>query len=395
MASENSPSIVSRLAFLTDIFSRYYFPLDKYRHWAFPGNEFIERIYQRCEELLREATGAKYVSIKPISGVSAMTIALAALAKNGDTIATISPQNGGHTITSDIARRLGLRVVHLPYQQESFTIDTAAISDFLEREKASLIYLDQCHILFPYNLRELRARVPDNVKIYYDGSHVMGLIFGGVFQEPLNEGASFQGGSTHKTIPGPHKAFIATNDEDNFLRVEKCSNIFVSHDHGADVAALAIVLEEMRGRWQTYAGQVINNAQFLASALDEKGFTVIAKNLGFTKSHQIWLDIAPQMDPFKAAMTLADCNIIVNTISAPSVAGRLALRIGVQEATYLGATEKTMQSIAEIFEKIFISHQYNERKVREEVAEIKNQLIPQLSKDKLDEIFMLLRESLF
>src|SRR3989344_3634628 len=93
--SENSPSITARLVFITDIFNRYFFPLQENRQWVFPGNQLLEKIYGRCEDLLKEITGARYVNIKPISGVSAMTIALAALAKPGNRIATVSPQNGG------------------------------------------------------------------------------------------------------------------------------------------------------------------------------------------------------------------------------------------------------------------------------------------------------------
>lgn len=385
VASENSPSITARLAFLTDIANRYYFPLKEYRHWAFPGNEIIEKIYERCRELLREVTGAKYVNIRPISGVSAMTIALAALARGGDTIATIAPANGGHTITAGIARRFGIRVVHLPYK-ETFTLDMEALPSFLAREKVSLIYLDQAQILFPYGIEALRAGTPAATKIYYDGSHVMGLIFGAAFEDPLRGGASFLGGSTHKTVPGPHKAFITTNDAEEYEKIERASKVFVSHDHAGDVAALALVLEEMRGRWPRYAAQVVKNAQALAQALDAKGLTVLASERGFTKSHQLWIDTAPHTDAFEAVLALARANIIVNTINAPGLADRLALRIGVQEATYCGATEATMEAIAEIFEAVLVKKSENEAELRARVAALKRDFTPSLDREALEKV---------
>lgn len=390
IASENSPSINARLAFLTDIGSRYYFPLEKNSAWAFPGNEHLEKIYQKCRELICEATGAEFATIKPISGVSAMTIALASLARGGSTIATISPVNGGHSITSGIAKRLGIRVVYLPYDQEQFSVNSEALPEFIAREKVSFVYLDQCHILFPFPIAEMRRRIPESVKIYYDGSHVMGLIFGKNFQDPLKEGASFLGGSTHKTLPGPHKGFIATNDREGFRLVEAWSDVFVSHDHAGDVAALAIVLEEMRDSWGAYADRVVENATHLARELDSRGFRVLAKKLGFTRSHQVWVDTFPHEDAFEAVKLLARSNIITNTIQAPSLPERLALRVGVQELSYLGAGTEVMQEIAELFEKIIIKNEAKEGENRKKVAEIKRTLQPSFDAGTVEKFLQLI-----
>ena len=35
----------------------------------------------------------------------------------------------------------------------------------------------------------------------YDAAHVMGLVAGGQFQDPLREGADVMTGSSHKTFP--------------------------------------------------------------------------------------------------------------------------------------------------------------------------------------------------
>jgi len=385
VASENSPSINARLSFLTDIFNRYYFPLEEHRSWAFPGNEVLEALHDHCRSYLRKLTGARFVDIKPISGVNCMTVALASLTRPGDTIASISPLNGGHHITRFIAERFGCRVIYLPYEQGSFTFNFDSLEKVIEKE-VSLIYLDQAHILFPFNLEEVRSRIPETTKIYYDGSHVMGLIFGSNFQKPLQEGASFLGGSTHKTIPGPHKGFIATNDIGSYQNIERTSKNFVSHDHGADVAALAVILEEMDGKWYDYATRIVENAQYLAALLDGYGFAVAAKEFGFTKSHQIWVNTVQFMDAFEAVKVLARCGIIVNSISAPAFPNQLALRIGVQEVTYLGATKEVMAHIAEIFERVLIKKSYSEAKVRSEVAEIKKKLLPAVDNRYLERV---------
>lgn len=383
--SENALSAKARLVFLTEVLNRYYFPLETHRHWAFPGNEWLEAVYARCRELLLEATGARFVNFRPISGVNAMTVALASLCRPGDVVATLAPENGGHPITAMVAGRFGVRVAHLPYCQEEFSVDVGHIRDFVLREGVSLMYLDAAQILFPHKLREIRRAVGDSVKLYYDGSHVMGLIFGKQFQDPLAEGADFLGGSTHKTFPGPHKAFIATNDADAHERIAQWSSVLVSHDHGGDVAALAVVLEEMRGSWQEYAAQVVKNARRLAEKLHEKGFRVIGERLGFTSSHQLWIDSSPVVDPYEAALALARCNIIANTIRAPSLGGGLALRLGVQEATYLGAKEEEMDTIAAIFEDLFMK-KTSENLAKARVVELKRRLKPTIDAETIREI---------
>ena len=387
VASENSPSITARAALISDVLNRYYFPLDQYRHWAFPGNEFLESIYKRCESLLREVTGAKYIVLRPISGANAMTLALASLTEAGDTIASLSPENGGHGITSFIARRLGLRTLHVPYDQKNYLVDCGALSDLVHTHNIHFIYLDQAHILFPINITNMKEVLPDETKIYYDGSHVMGLIFGSHFQSPLLEGASFLGGSTHKTVPGPHKAFIATNSESAYERIKLYGKVFISHDHVGEVAALAITLEEMRTKWDEYAERVVSNAQYFAELLSKKGFSIVANEHGFTSSHQLWIDIHPFMDAFEAVMLLASCNIITNTINAPSLSGRLAIRIGVQEITYCGANRDTMEMLAGVFEKIFIKKTYSEESVKKTISEIKKGLTPPLDKEYFERVY--------
>lgn len=374
--SETSPSITSRIAFLSDVANRYYFPSDTSTTWAFPGNSYLERIYTDCTERLKKCTGATWVNIRPISGSSAMTISLSALGRNGNTVATISPRNGGHSMTHLIAERLGLRIVHLPYQEDCLTEEIAGLAEFIELEQVTFIYLDKCHVLFEYPLEAIRSVVPEHIPIYYDASHVMGLILGNQFQNPLAEGATFMGGSTHKTIPGPHKGFIATNNDEGAIAFHEASAAFVSHDHPGEVAALAMVLEEMENKWDTYAIQTVTNAKHFAARLREKGFKVLAEDKGYTATHQVWIDTCPSWDAHDAVMRLAQCGIITNTFYAPSVPDRLCIRLGVQEISLLGANTTDMDDLAELFRLILQTKQTNDV-CSQKVRLLKNRLQPE------------------
>lgn len=388
--SENSLSRQARLAYASDIISRYYFPTANSSTWAFPGNDAIAPIYNICERLLKERTGAKWISIKPISGASSMTIGITSMSRVGDTIATIHPRNGGHTITKLQTEALGRHLQHLPFLDNGLDENIAALPEFYTQHDIQMVYLDRCHMLFPYQLEALRKHTPQHIPIYYDGSHVMGLLFGNRFNKPLIEGATVLSGSTHKTIPGPHKAFIATNDDELAISIANHASSFVSHDHPADTAALAITLLEMQDEWESYADKTIHNAQTLASQLHKHGLPVLFPERNFTECHQIWIDTFPAIDAYEAVMKLAQCGIITNTFYAPTVPDRLSMRIGVQEITYLGATTEHIARIATAITDCLYDRASTER-LTQSVAEIRQELHKTVDGKLLEQIQNLLK----
>lgn len=389
VASENSPSFTSRLPFLSDIANRYFFPMEKYKKWGFPGGEQMENIRNFCETKLRKLTGSKFVNLKPISGVNCMTLALAALTEPGDVVATLDPKSGGHHITKHIAERFGLRVTYLSYYNNKHESDPDFLLSGLKGNE-KLIYLDQAHVLFPIPVEKLKSKLPDHTKIYYDGSHLMSLIFGKQMENPLEKDANFLGGSTHKTIPGPHKGFIATNDQENFDRIEKYADIFISHDHEGDIASLAMVLQEMDGKWENYARQIVKNAKYLGQLLQDKGFRIAASEREFTQTHQLWIDVSQLMDPCEAVAKLARCNIIVNSVVVPSFQN-ISIRIGIQELTYLGGTEETIENLADIFEKILLKKHFSEIQIKTEVKEIKQKFMPKFDEEYYEKFISLFK----
>lgn len=382
VASENSLHFSARVAFLSDVINRYYFPLEQTRNWAFPGNEQLESIHTKSEEYIRNLLQARFVNIRPISGINAMTVALAGLTESGDKILSFSQENGGHSITSAIAKRLGLTFLEIPYDQNKFTVDIEELSKIVKRNNVKLLYLDQCHVLFPPPVTEIKKSV-GNTTVYYDGSHIMGLIFGGKILNPLEEGADLLGGNTHKTIPGPHKAFIATNNQTFFKKITEASYTFVSHDHVADIAALGIVLELMEKRWNQYAENIVKNAQSFGKQLKTLGFFVSGEDRGYTQTHQIWVSTEPFMDAFDAVKRLAKCGIITNTFEIPGGKGKLSLRVGVQELTFLGATIQTFEQIAGLFKRIIIDKLPDEDSIGKEIGDIKKNLLVTLRSDLL------------
>jgi glycine/serine hydroxymethyltransferase len=208
--------------------------------------------------------------------------------------------------------------------------------------------------LFPHDLAALRAAVGPETIIHYDGSHTLGLIAAGQFQDPLCEGADSLGGSTHKTFPGPHKGVLLTNRADLAARFDEHASHFVSHHHPADVASLAVAVGEMQARGMPYAQRAIDGARHLAADLAAHGFAICAAERGWTRSHQLWVDIAPIMPAERASQRLLGAGIVVNAINVPYTPSGTGLRLGVQEAAWTGMGAAAMREIADIFAAVLL-----------------------------------------
>jgi len=75
--------------------------------------------------------------------------------------------------------------------------------DLIHRVKPKLIVLGKSLFLFPEPIADLAEICKsNNIIMLYDAAHVLGLIAGKKFQDPLREGANLITASTHKTFLG-------------------------------------------------------------------------------------------------------------------------------------------------------------------------------------------------
>jgi len=108
---------------------------------------------------------------------------------------------------------------------------------------------------------------------------------------------------------------------------------------------------------KAYAQQVVKNAQALAKALAEYNFPVMCPGLGFTKSHQVFLDYGGYKKGRAVAKKLEEANIIADC----------GIRLGVCELTRRGMKEREMQRVAEFVKRV-VNDGEEPRKVKPEVA---------------------------
>jgi glycine hydroxymethyltransferase len=210
--------------------------------------------------------------------------------------------------------------------------------------------------LFPHPIKELEQAIHDKGGVIcYDAAHVAGLIAGGQFQDPLREGAQMMTFSTHKVLFGPQGGAIAAHGEFAEPLKKAVFPGLTSNHHLANVAAKAMVFAEFLQFGRRYAKDVVVNAQTLAVRLAEVGEKVLGEKNGYTKSHQVALDITKYSDGGVIEKLLEDQNIICNREPIPGdlQAGRHytnpgGIRLGVAELTRLGMGKSEMKEIAEV-----------------------------------------------
>ncbi|MDR0913344.1 MAG: serine hydroxymethyltransferase [Methanobrevibacter sp.] len=376
IASENITSDIVREAVASEFSHRYAEGLVGQR--LYEGCKYIDEMEELTLKLSKKLYNAKYANVQPTSGVVANLAGFFAFTKPGDKLIALEVPKGGHISHSKVSAAgiHGLNVLKHPFDNESMNIDTDAMVKMIRQEKPELILLGGSLFLFPHPVSEAKE-VADEVgaKIMYDGAHVLGLIAGGQFQDPLREGADALVGSTHKTFPGTQGGIILSDN----LEYEKSLNdaVFpgvVSNHHLHHVAGLGIATAEMLEFGEDYAKATIKNAKVLAEELATLGFNVLAEDLGYTQSHQVAIDISNVGDASVLAKTFENNNIIlnknllpyddVNHSDKPS-----GIRLGTQEITRRGMKESEMKEVANFIKQVSI----DEKTVANDVSEFMNQ----------------------
>ena len=362
IASENIISPLVRKAVNSDLHGRYAEGL--------PG----KRYYQGCLEfdtieaegiaLAKDVFNAPFVNIQSTSGTVSNMAALKALAKPGDQITAVSTADGGH-ISHARMGAVGVRDLNLatyPWDEDRMEPDVDASVKLIREVEPKVALIGQSVFLFPTPLQEIADAAHEvGATVMYDGAHVLGLIAGGVFQDPLREGADVMTGSSHKTFPGPQGGFVIASSEDPAVHRRLNTAVFpgvCSSYHLHHVAGKAVALAEFKAFGQAYARDTVRNAQAFASALAAEGFDVLAEERGYTASHQV-LTRHGSLDSgagAKAAQTLEDAGIITNMNMLPGDTKALSpsgLRLGVQELTRVGFTPDEMTDVARLFARPF------------------------------------------
>ncbi len=378
IASENVTSMAVRRFYLSDFGCRY--AEGKVGKRFYQGCQYIDVVEDVAVKLTKKIFGAEHANVQPISGVTANIAAFFALAKPGDKAFSLSVPCGGHISHHrfSAAGIRGVNVTDYPFDNESLNIDIDKTRKLALKEKPKVFVLGASLYLFPHPVKEI-VEIAEEVdgKVMYDASHVLGLIAGGEFHDPIKEGANVVTASTHKTFPGPQRAIILS---ERSLAKKVDSAVFpgvVSNHHLHSLAAYVVACMEMMEFGKSYAKQIVKNAKALAEKLHELGFNVVGENVGFTQSHQVAVDVSEFGGGDPVAKMFERINIVLNKNLLPwddlsKTENPSGIRIGVQEVTRLGMKEGEMEALAEIMWNA-VNGKRSEDELRSEVVELKKE----------------------
>jgi len=377
IASENLLSPYVKELLISDLHSRYAegVPGDRY----YEGNEQVDQVENLTLELARRLFRCSFADVRPISGTVANLAVLKALAEPGDLVGTSRLADGAH-ISSAAFGAFGLRgvkPVYYAWDAARMTIDVTRTREILRAVRPKLCLFGLSLFLFPMPIDELRPTLEEIGALgWYDGAHVLGLIAGGAFQDPLREGCSVISASTHKTLPGPQHGILLAESPDEAVEQRLRAAAFpgvTSNHHLHAMAALAVSLAEHLEFGREYAARTVENARALAQALHDRGFDVLAADLGFTRSHTLAVRVVREGGGADVARRLADAGIIANKNLLPgdrSPKQPGGVRLGTPEVTRLGMGPREMGEIAELFDALLHRGRPIEE-VRARAAELK------------------------
>lgn len=352
LPSENAVSPTARRYLASDLAGRYTLPL----HTEFAGepidNSYAGTRYADAIEALGNAAAARlfhgrHATVRPLSGHIAAMSALVPLLPRGAKLLAIPPEAGGYDgyAPGYLPALFGYTVRPLPTSGPAHVVDAEAAVEEIRRERPHAVVLGQSFFLYPYPLRAIAEAAHErDALVLYDASHVLGLIAGGAFQDPLREGADVLYGSTHKSFPGPQGGLLVTDREELFEQLDPALvwRVF-DNAHWNRIAGVTQTLLELERVGVEYARTTVENAQALGSALAARSVPLVAANDGFTRSHQLLFDAPTFRERFgRGPATMA------RALERQRILTDLVGRLGTAEVARLGLTHEMMDRLAEL-----------------------------------------------
>jgi len=289
IASENftSPSVLAALGSTLS---------NKYAE-GYPG----KRYYGGCEEVdkveeigiarAKELFGAEHANLQPHSGASANVAVYQAFTQPGDTVLAMSLPHGGHLTHGAKVNFSGkwFNIVSYGVRQDNELIDYDELRALAKEHKPKMICSGATAYPSLIDFETVRS-ICDEVGaiMWVDAAHFIGLVAGKAIPSPVPY-ADVVSFTTHKVLRGPRGGMILSKAE-HAAAIDKA--VFPGMQGGpimSAVAGKAIALKEAATpAYQSYAKNVISNAQALAGALESEGMRAVS---GGTQTHLALIDI--------------------------------------------------------------------------------------------------------
>ncbi|MBD1862731.1 serine hydroxymethyltransferase [Trichocoleus desertorum] len=317
IASENFTSAAVLAAQGSVLTNKYAEGLPQKRYYG--GCEYVDQIEQLAIDRIKQLFGAAHANVQPHSGAQANFAVFLALLEPGDTIMGMDLSHGGHLTHGSPVNVSGkwFKVCHYGVSQETEQLDYDQIRELALQHRPKLIVCGYSAYPRIIQFDKFRA-IADEVGAYLlaDIAHIAGLVATGHHPNPLPY-CDVVTTTTHKTLRGPRGGLIMTRDPELGKKFDKA--VFPGTQGGPlehVIAAKAVAFgEALKPEFKTYSGQVIENAQALASQLQQRGFKIVS---GGTDNHLMLVDLRSiGMTGKRADQLVSGVNITANKNTVP------------------------------------------------------------------------------
>ena len=319
------------------------------RRW-YGGCGYIDAVEQLAIDRAKQLFGAEHANVQPHCGASANMAVYQACLQPGDTILSMSLDQGGHLSHGSKFNLSGklYNIVSYTVSKETETLDYAAIAEQALQSKPKLILAGASAYPRAIDFAKFRE-IADSVGalLMVDMAHIAGLVAGGAHANPVPY-ADFVTSTTHKTLRGPRGGLILCKEK-YAKAVDKA--VFPGLQGGPlenVVAGKAVCFKEaLQPEFAAYAAQVVANTKRLAAHLLTNGFKLVS---GGTDNHLLLVNVAASGITGKDAQAVLEAaGIICNKNAIPydtlPTSVTSGIRLGTASITTRGLKEPEMLKI--------------------------------------------------
>ncbi|MFQ6022764.1 MAG: serine hydroxymethyltransferase [Acidiferrobacterales bacterium] len=347
------------------------------------GATYADALEKLAVERAQALFGCSYANVQPHSGSQANQVVFLAFLQPGDTILSMALAAGGH-LSHGAAPNLSGKwfdVVQYGVSAGTGLIDYDAAERLAREHQPKLVIAGGS--AYPRIIDFARFREIADVSgalLLVDMAHFAGLVAGGAHPNPFPY-ADVVTTTTYKSLRGARGGIILANNDALGKKID--SALFPGLQGSPilhAVAAKAVCLSEARRpEFRNYAQSVVTNARRLATALQERRYTIVT---GGTDTALMLVDLRPQGLSGKAASASLEAagltcnkNAIPGDPQPPAVTSGLRLSAAAGTTRGFGPEEFQLigQWIADVLDALNTNVDDNtatERAIREQVSRL-------------------------
>lgn len=356
------------------------------------GQQNTDLVEQLAIDRAKQLFKADHANVQSHSGAPANEAVYSAWLETGDTILAMDLSHGGHLTHGAPVTRSAKLYNFVRYKMKD---PSTGEIDYDEMRQMALKHRPKIIIAgfsaYPRQLDYAKFAAIGNevgALLMADMAHIAGLIVGGVSENPFDYGFHVITTTTHKTLRGPRGGLILSKGivSSPLKAPEKTlENIPTLIDraifpgmqggpHMHAIAAKAIAFgEALKPEFKVYAKQIVTNAQALATALSDRGFSLMT---GGTSNHLILADVYTSfgLDGKVVEQALDKINLTLNKNAIAN--DRLppfrpsGIRLGTPAITTRGLKEADMVTLADWMSRAIAVHD-DDAKLSNIQAEVK------------------------